>query len=39
MMPLSSVIPGSEDDRVVGTSDVLSQLASYGLTTVLAEYG
>ena len=34
-MPLSSVMPRSEDDGVVG---VLSQLASDGLTTVLVEY-
>ena len=36
-MSLSSVRPRSEDDKVVGTSDVLSQLVSDGLTT-LAEY-
>jgi len=37
-LPLSSVRPRSGDDEVVGSSDVLSQLASDGLTTILAEY-
>ena len=36
-MPLSSVTPRSEDDEAVGTSDVLSRLASDRLTTVLVE--